>query len=51
MRLLRVFILPIMLVMAVCVRAQNNPFKMDDKMYEIYLQAQKCDNDLSLIHI
>ena len=45
MRLLRVFILPIMLVMAICVRAQNNPFKMDDKMYEIYLEAQKCDND------
>ena len=51
MRLLRVFILPIMLVMAVCVRAQNNPFKMDDKMYEIYLQAQKCDNDSARLAI
>jgi len=40
-----------MLVMAVCVKAQNNPFKMDDKMYEIYLQAQKCDNDSARLAI
>lgn len=51
MRLLRVFILPIMLVMAVYVKAQNNPFKMDNKMYEIYLEAQKCNNDSTRLAI
>lgn len=45
MRILRVFILLITALAAVCVRAQDNPFKMDDKMYEIYLEAQKCDDD------
>lgn len=42
MRILRVFILS---MIALCVKAQNNPFKMDDKMYEIYLEVQKCDDD------
>lgn len=51
MRLLRVFILPIMLLMAICVKAQNNPFKMDNKMYEIYLEAQKCNNDSARLAI
>lgn len=51
MRLLRVFILPIMMIMGIYVKAQNNPFKMDDKMYEIYLQAQKCDNDSARLAI
>lgn len=51
MRLLRVFILPIMMIMGIYVKAQNNPFKMDDKMYEIYLEAQKCDNDSARLAI
>lgn len=43
--IIRTFLLIIFAILTTDVRAQDNPFKIDDGLYRIYLEAQKHEND------